>query len=111
MSKIKDSNDLLGLIITENKNNNSDAHAIFLKSNIDATSFRVLLNALIQHNYVTCNLSEINVTSLGNNNFISKFKKFSRFLAVAIKEVIVFVLGIVSGVVGTLLSSYLSDKF
>ena len=106
---IKNSNDLLGVLI-KNKNSNNDVsnNELIEISEMDPYSLKFLLNQLIDKGYVIYTMDTTTVTSLGINNYNSNMKRFVNWISpkliIAAKEIIIFVAGALS----TLLINYIS---
>ena len=109
---IKNENDLLGLIIkNKDRNNEIKVSRLFSVANTDSISLQELVNRLVKQKYLIYSTDILSLTDLGIRNYVSPTKKFflwfAKLLILTIKELIVYIFGIISGVAIAYLSNML----
>lgn len=106
--KVKNENDMLGFLIAKmDYNKDVPAKVILNESGLDNISCNQLLKSLETSNYIIYSTDIVSVVSLGINNYRSPFKRFIIFIGWRIWDLIVFLAGILSGVLITYLSHIL----
>ena len=102
MKKIKNENDFLGYLIKNSKNNVCNQHECYKESGLDQSSFIYYANILKDKHYIETDVTNYYITQIGINNYISPVKKFAlsflKFSVLTLKELLVFLSGIVSGI-------------
>lgn len=101
---IKSENELLGLLIKiQNENGKVDNSELPKIANTDNVTLDFLLKKLEQKRYVVYAYDITDVTDLGKANYIPKWKQallwITKLLALTIKELIVFALGIAATII------------
>lgn len=109
--KIKNENDLLGLLIELEDGSHTVLNEKLLKSSCyENYSFDILINELKRKHYVIYSLDRTTVTMLGRNNYVSPMRKFSKWLITLLKFAISYTLGVFSGVIAAWLIVKLGIK-
>ena len=102
--RIKDENDLLGVILKNcDSNREIGANRLISLTDLDGFEVEFLLNKLAENSFVLYTMDIVQITHLGAKNYVSPIKKALRFLAFATKEVVIYLLGIASGVAGAVI--------
>ena len=102
--RIKDENDLLGVILKNcDSDREIDSRRLIKLTDLDSFEVEFLLHKLSENRFVVYTTDIVQITHLGVKNYVSPMKKALRFLAFATKEVIIYLLGIASGVAGAVI--------
>lgn len=100
--KIKNENDLLGLLIKlKDKNGNVDNNVLLSSSKSEPYSIEFLMNGLINKRYVIYSYDTTTLTSLGLYNYISIPKRIFSWLITLLKFAFSYTLGVFSGIIAT----------
>ena len=100
--KVKNENDMLGFLIA-NMDSQKEVKASFILDklndiNLDNPSADMFLKSLAKDGYIIYSTDVMTVLKLGENNYVSIWKRILRFFIRRIWDLIVFLSGIVSGV-------------
>ena len=100
--KVSNKNDMLGFLIA-NMDSQKEVKASFILNklndiNLDNPSANMFLKSLSTDGYIIYSTDVITVLKLGENNYLSIWKQILRFFIRRIWDLIVFLSGIVSGV-------------
>lgn len=101
--KIKNENDMLGVLISRMDSNNDIDNVVLMedlsKFKFDRYSANVLMNELNRKHFIIKTLDTTTVTMLGINNYVSKWDKIRSWLILLVKFAVSYTLGILSGVI------------
>ena len=109
---IKNENDLLGFIIM-NKDQNNEIKTNYLISiaNTDLVSLSELVDRLVAKKYLIFSYDILSLTDIGIRNYVSTQKRFaiwlSKLLVLTIKNAMVYIAGILSGILVAYISNML----
>ena len=100
--KVKNENDMLGLLLKlEDKNHNVQNQKLLDLGCYENYSFDILIDELRRKHYVIYTLDQTTITMLGRNNYVPKWRKVVGWLFTLLKFAVSYTLGVLSGVIAT----------